>query len=178
VRLAAFLCAVAILMAPRVGASVPVRAGSLELAADVASGTGAIDAELGTLDGGSLTRSLMRAARRGRRLRLLLDPYDKDSRVQGALLQGLSPTVQVRWRERGSDAGWVDIAGVGQLVWGPDGHPRPSLSPGMENGFEDAWIHAEKDLPRVLRLRDQLEALPDPRETSPHYVSRVSGGVP
>ena len=168
----------ALLPAPRADAAVPARAGSMELAADVDAGKAGVDAELGTLDGGALTHALARAARQGRRLRLLLDPYDKDSRIQGALLEGLSPTVQVRWRESESPAGWMEIAGVGQLVWGPDGRPRPGLSPGMVNGFEDAWAHAEKDLPPVLPLRDQLEALPDPRETSPHYVSRVSGGVP
>lgn len=177
-RLAAFLCAVAFLPAPRAGAAVPVRAGSVQLAADVDAGKGALDAELGTLDGGSLTQALMRAARRGRRLRLLLDPYDKDSRVQGALLEGLSPTVQVRWREGEFPASWMRIAGVGQRVWGPGGGPLPGVPPPTEHGFEKAWASAEKDLPRALPLRDQLEALPDPRETSPHYVSRVSGGVP
>ena len=175
---AAFLCALALLPAPWAGAAVPARAGSVGLAADVDAGKGAVDAELGTLDGGALTQALARAARHGRRLLLLLDPFDTDSRVQGAVLPGLSPTVQVRWRERGSPAGWMDIAGVGQVVWGQSGHPHPALPPGMENGFENAWASAEKDLPRVLPLRDQLEALPDPRETSPHYVSRVSGGVP
>jgi hypothetical protein len=178
VRLAALLCALALLPAPRAFAQAPARAGSLELAADVAAGKGAVDAELGTLDGGSLTRALTRAARQGRRLRLLLDPYDKDSRVQGALLEGAGPGVHVRWRHEGaSRPRWMDVAGVGQLAWGPGGPSRP-VSPGAEAAFGKAWASAEKDLPRFLPLRDQLEALPDPRETSPHYVSRVSGGVP
>ena len=164
---------------PADSAQVPGPARILDPDAALAMSTLDVDAELGTVDGGSLTRALARAARQGRELRILLDPYDKDSRMQGAALEGAGPAVRIRWQPGMSNRRrWMSLQGLGWLTW-TEGR-KPVLTPPPYTGgfFAGDWGRAWRSLPRALRLRDQLEALPDPRETSPHYVSRVSGGVP
>jgi hypothetical protein len=138
-----------------------------------------VDAELGSLSGGPLSRALEAAARSGRALRLLLDPTLASTRMEGERLASISPCAQVRWdlgpllRRR-----WLRIDGTLQLVWRSGTLPQ-TLSATSEAGrFEDAWKPAGRRPPEAMRLKDLLFALPDPRETSPHYVRRRDGGAP
>jgi hypothetical protein len=156
--------------------------GLLEIAAAVNLSKGPIDAELGDLGGGPLTLALREAARAGRPLRLLLDPSGKGTQRIGRRIAKLTPTAQVRWLSTGNlESRWMRLADVGCLVWkaGPD--PEASLNPGDDGRFEQDWRGAVPSLKQALRLwalSAQLQALPDPREASPHYVRRRLGGAP
>ena len=139
-----------------------------------------VDASLGTLGGGPLTRALKEAARSGIRLRLMLDPQRADTRAQGAALAAGSPTVQVRWRPGTPGLRrWMGLDGARQLVWYAGDRPLPLSSAVLLMRFERDWASADRSPPEALRLNDQLQALPDPREQSPHYVRRLGkNGAP
>ncbi|HTB23427.1 MAG TPA: hypothetical protein VK914_12075 [bacterium] len=149
---------------------------ALEPGAALALSSGAVDAELGTLDGGPLTRAMAKAAKQGRTLRLLLDPYDQDSRIQSDRLEGLGPAVSVRWiPDMSNRSRWMGLAGLGRLRWTEGQEPRLDPAPLDGAFFDKDWARGWRALPRALRLRDQLDALPDPRERSPHFVRRDRG---
>lgn len=146
-------------------------------AAFIASAAKSVDAELALLDGGPLSAALLDAARNGRSLRLLLDPSQLSTRLQGVALQNASPTAQVRWKPRAGKKQRRLIAdGTGLLTWGPaqanrvDGGVEALQQAGQR--FERLWGQAAQQLPEGQRLDDALQALPDPRENAPHFIRR------
>jgi hypothetical protein len=157
--------------------SVPAPPGILALASAVDSGRLSVDAELGALDGGPLSKALKRAANAGRRLRVLLDPLRAESRAVGAALASITPSTEVRWCRSGRmGRRWMDIDGLKQLAWYSGEDPRaltPASGAALER-FEDDWSSGARRLPEALRLSDQLQSLPDPREKNPHYTLRQS----
>lgn len=149
------------------------------LASAVDRGGGSVQAQLGVLDGGPLTMALRRAAHAHRRLSLVLDPYDPSSRAEGLHLEALSPRVHVRWRSGlGAQKRFMDVVGLGAWSWPAQGSPTPLPTNSASERFSSAWRHARRVPPRELLLREQLRALPDPREEDPHYVRRAPGGAP
>ena len=147
----------------------------------VSAAARSLDAELSLLDGGPLSLALGDAARQGRRLRLLLDPRESDTRAEGAALAALSPTVQVRWsRAAGEPLRWILADGSLALAWGADAAARDGSGRALREEcsqarFDRAWDQASASLPMGLRLSDQLHALPDPRVADPHYIRRRQG---
>jgi hypothetical protein len=144
----------------------------------IAAATGGVDGELGYLDGGRLTQALRRHGALGRPLRLLLDPRSADTRREGLRLAALSPSVQVRWAD---DAGrpqrrlWADSKRL--LRWRPGSEPRwdDAGAAAAALDFEARWARAALEPPRHLRLEDQLQALPNPYEQTPHITRRREG---
>lgn len=156
--------------------------GVLAVARALDASHGSVDAELGSLDGGPLSKALLRAARLGRRMRLLVDPYRAESRAVGGSLAGVSPTCELRWCSNWRIVRrWMNIDGLRQWTWYSGDYPR-TLSPTSRAAmkrFEDDWTSGRNRPPEVLRLNDQLQSLPDPREKAPHYVRRqTSAGEP
>lgn len=149
--------------------------GILALAAAVDASRLRVDAELGALDGGPLSKALLRAAHAGRRLRILLDPERPDSRAIGGSLADLSPSTEVRWCRSGEiDRRWMDLDGLKQLAWYSGENPKAlsASAAATAERFEDDWSAGRTRLPEALRLNDQLQSLPDPREKTPHYTPR------
>ena len=168
--------------ARRSAANANANLGSGEAAARaVSQAARSLDAELSLLDGGPLSAALGRAARQGRRLRLILDPRESETRAQGAVLAALSPSVEVRWRSAaGEPLRWMLADGALALAWGGLDGPRGPGDPGphadfTRQRFERAWSRASLTLPESLRLSDQLHALPDPSVADPHYIRRRQG---
>ena len=145
----------------------------------VARADASLDGVLGELDGGPLTQALTLAVIQGRRLRLLLDPRQRPTRLAGLELQALSPTVEVRWsRWAGHPLRWLLVDSTLALAWQPDA-TRTATDAGMDRaGFERRWSQASTKLPEGLRLDDQLKALPDPSDQRPHYIRRRQGAGP
>jgi hypothetical protein len=177
----ALTVALALLLGAAPGPSAALAApGAAEAAAQAVSRAAAsLDAELAQLDGGPLTLALQSAARQGRRLRLVLDPRQRPTRLQGDALAGLSPTVEVRWRKgAGRPLRWVLADGSLALAWDPRGPRLPTdaaLAALNRQRFELRWAQASPELPEGLRLDDQLKALPDPSEVLPHSIRRRQG---
>jgi hypothetical protein len=140
-----------------------------------------LDAELSLLDGGPLSLALRQAAREGRRMRLLLDPAESDTRAEGAALAAVSPTVQVRWsRAAGVPFRWILADGDLALAWDAEAGARNRADRALREAcsrtrFDQAWAQASQGLPEGMRLSDQLHALPDPRVADPHYIRRRQG---
>jgi hypothetical protein len=147
----------------------------------VSAAARSLDAELSLLDGGPLSLALGQAARRGRRLRLLLDPRESDTRAEGAALAALSPSVQVRWSlAAGEPLRWILADGDLAMAWDAEAGPRDRSDRGLRAAcsqarFDQAWSQASAGLPEGMRLTDQLHALPDPRVADPHYIRRRQG---
>jgi|GEM_PF-2892692 hypothetical protein len=140
-----------------------------------------LDAQLSLLDGGPLSLALEQAARRGRHLRLLLDPREADTRAEGAALAALSPSVEVRWSSSaGEPLRWISADGALALAWDAEAGLRDIHQPALreacgQSSFDKSWSKASPGLPLGLRLADQLHALPDPRVADPHYIRRRQG---
>jgi hypothetical protein len=141
----------------------------------IAAAVARLDAELGLLDGGSLTGALKDQAASGRPLRLLLDPGNPETRREGSALAALSPSVQVRWMESaGRPHRRLLVDGARQMLWRPGGDATradAAVEVALQR-FEAAWAAAMTSLPSHLRLEDQLQSLPDPREQTPHIIRR------
>ncbi|MGH7441272.1 MAG: hypothetical protein ACREKE_01215 [bacterium] len=145
------------------------------LADAVNAGKGPIEGILGSLDGGPLTEALRKAARLGRPLRLVMDSDDAQSRSVGRNLAALG--ARLRWspdlRSRHRD---LDVAGVGAWTWASGSSFPAVLKPGLAIvRFSSVWDESKTALPPALVLRDELEALPDPREETPRYTRRAAG---
>ena len=140
-------------------------------------------AELGVLDGGPLSQALSQAAAKGVHLRLLLDPTERSTRLEGRALalppQGLSPsaavTVELRWapsagarqRDLLRDASALMRWTPGQAPWQDD---KAAAAYGQD--FERRWSRAAAALPEAQALEDDLKALPDPRVNDPRIIRR------
>jgi len=157
----------------------PVPAGIVAVALAVDEARVGVDAELGALGGGPLTLALRKAARRGLSLRILLDPSQADTRALGAGLAALSATAQVRWHPGAQDLRrWLRLDQARQLAWYAGENASAPASEGAARRFERDWQGAWREIPESYRLNEQLRALPDPSETSPHYVRRAGNGAP
>jgi hypothetical protein len=169
-----------VLPAPAPSASATATTGQ-SAALAVSGATRSLDAELSLLNGGPLSLALRQAARQGRRLRLLLDPREDDTRAEGAALAALSPSVQVRWsRAAGEPLRWILADGSLALAWDADSGARDRSDRALRDAcsqaqFDQAWSQASPGLPEGMRLSDQLHALPDPRVADPHYIRRRQG---
>jgi hypothetical protein len=147
----------------------------------VSAAARSLDAELSLLDGGPLSLALEQAARRGRHLRLLLDPREADTRAEAAALASLSPGVEVRWSlAAGEPLRWITADGALALAWDAGAGLRDTHDPALREAcgrtsFDRSWSKASAGLPEGVRLADQLHALPDPRESDPHYIRRRQG---
>jgi hypothetical protein len=153
------------------------------MAADMVSAARvSVCAELKVLDGGPLSHALGSAAARGVRLRLILDPAERSTRVQGrALLAGFQSVslsaspLQLRWL-RGAGSGQRRVlADQSRLLrWRVGQTPqRLDAQAVSEAGrFERRWALAMPVLPELQTLDDDLKALPDPRENDPRIVQR------
>lgn len=136
-----------------------------------------VDGELALLDGGPLSLALAQTAREGRQLRLLLDPEQRSTRLQGLALAGLSATAQVRWKPRAGKRQRRLLAdGVRLLTWSAGYSAEATADPGLlalaQQRFERLWSGAQLQLPESQRLDDALKALPDPTESDPHFIRR------
>lgn len=137
-----------------------------------------LDAELGLLDGGTLTQALRRLAAQGTPLRLLLDPDAMETRREGESLLALTPSTQIRWSGKAAHP-FRRLLGAQheQLLW------KAGTEPSRADGawgialkrFELDWAAATPDLPEALRLEDELHRLPDPTESQPHFIRRKEG---
>jgi hypothetical protein len=146
----------------------------------IAAAEQGLAAELGLLDGGSLTRALRRAALQGRPVRLLLDPGALETRREGVDLAALTPTVQVRWMERAGSPLRRLIGRDGkQLLWravAPAQRADAAHAVAIKR-FEDAWAAAAEALTEEQGLEVELKRLPDPSETEPHFIRRREIGA-
>lgn len=134
-----------------------------------------LDAELGLLDGGTLTQALRGLVAQGVTVRLLLDPASLDTRREGQALAALSASAQVRWSPKaGRPIRRLIGAQQEQMLWRSGA--GPSRADGAwraaESRFEAEWAKATPDLPEALRLEDELKRLPDPTEDQPHFIRR------
>jgi hypothetical protein len=113
-------------------------------------------------------------------LRLLLDPRQRATRLQGMALRSISATVQVRWsRGAGKPQRWLLADGALALAWDAKAgalRPGDAALPALTlERFERDWSKAAAELPEGQRLDDQLKALPDPTEGQPHFIRRRQG---
>lgn len=140
--------------------------------------SGGLDAELGLLDGGTLTQALRRLALQGAPLRVLLDPSALETRREGEALLALTPSVQVRWSGKAAHP-FRRLLGAQkeQLLWKAGSEPSraDAVWDFASKRFEAAWAAATPDLPEALRLEDELRRLPDPTESQPHFIRRKEG---
>lgn len=158
-----------------------------QTAADfVAAAKTGLSAEIAVLDGGDLTHALKLASRRGVALRLVLDPSERRTRSEGRGLldafQSLSPVptakLELRWAKgagRGQRRMLADKARL--LAWRSGETPRreDAQASAFSHRFEGRWIKADAALSEALALDDDLQALPDPRESEPHIKKRREG---
>ena len=153
------------------------------MAADLVSAARvSVCAELKVLDGGPLSHALGSAVARGVRLRLILDPAERSTRVQGRALlagfQAVSPPaspLQLRWLKGAGAFQRRVLADQSRLLrWRVGQTPqRLDAQAGSEAGrFERRWALASADLSEMQTLDDDLKALPDPRENDPRIVQR------
>ena len=142
--------------------------------------------ELAVLDGGDLTQALKLASQHGVALRLVLDPSERRTRTEGRGLldafQRLSPVPTVKLELR-----WAKGAGRGKrrlladrrslLAWRAGETPQreDAQAAAFSHRFEGRWIKADAALSEALALEDDLQALPDPRESEPHIKKRREG---
>lgn len=146
----------------------------------VAASRGGLDAELGFLDGGSLTQALLAAAKTGLPMRLLIDPTERSSREAGYALQAASATAQVRWsRNAGRPQRHLLSDGSRHMHWraGTDPWRADATYALALDRFEKAWKNAEETLPQAQLLEDDLQRLPDPSEKDPHFIRRREGAA-
>lgn len=147
---------------------------------DFSASVRGLDAELGLLDGGSLTQALRKLAGEGRPLRLLLDPSSAATRREGAALAALTPSTQVRWKKgAGRPLRRLLSHDGGLLVWKAWAPPERAdgVRPQALQRFEQDWVLASSELPEDLNLEDELKRLPDPSVNEPHIIRRREAGA-
>ena len=162
---------------PIVPAGAAPAAQPLTPAAFVAGAQAIVEGELALLDGGPLSEALAAAAAKGLAMRLMLDPAQRSTRLQGVALQAVSATVQVRWKPRaGKKQRRLLADGKALLHWGPGQEAQALEGPAeLEKAlqrFERQWVGAAEQLPEGQRLDDALKALPDPSVNDPHFIRR------
>jgi hypothetical protein len=149
----------------------------------VAGARRSVSAELALLDGGALTQALSQAAHTGLSVRLLLDPRERATRLQGRALneafRSLSPGVQstldLRWASgAGRPQRRILIDDEELLRWGQGQVPQrdDAGAAAFEHRFESRWAQALTGLAEAQALEDDLRSLPDPREKEPRIARR------
>jgi hypothetical protein len=142
-----------------------------------------LELRLPSLEDASLRRLALGAARRGAKVRWIASPLRKANRpLAEALKKG---GVQLRWDS--SERGGLALADESCLLKdGFDGAPdtldAPSLgrramddallASALCDEFEGAWNSAWPEIPEGLLLKEELDALPDPRENAPRLRIR------
>jgi len=149
----------------------------------VAGARHSVSAELALLDGGALTQSLSQAARSGLSVRLILDPSQRGTRLQGRSLneafQPLSPgtrtSLDLRWASGAGRPERRVLVDDGQLLrWVPGQVPQrdDAGAAAFKHRFESRWAQALTGLAEAQALEDDLRSLPDPRDKEPRIVRR------
>ena len=142
----------------------------------VAAAVSNISAELAVLDGGPLTQALVQASTRNLRLRLVLDPTERLTRMQGrALAQSATASLELRWARGAGRSQRRILADDKKLLrWTLAQEPlRDDLGAKVfKHRFEIRWAQALTSLPQTQILDDDLKALPDPRDHDPRIVRR------
>ena len=182
--LAAFALAAATAAAESPSGAVPLPAlGSrFALAQMIGSARQNLEIRMPQFDDLQLQKAAYLAVSRGVQVRLLLSRRLRANRLAAPDLRVLG--LQLRWANK-KEAAYLIADCKEVLLCAPDGsgdsldfedHGLPvgdeRFAEAQSREFEKEWRKATESIPEEMALKDQLEALPDPRQTEPHVRTK------